>query len=156
MATWSHFKKKTIRKTSDRLQCLSLKTIPNFIINIFFFKKAQIKVCIFTRPLKLWKYLLFSENFNKLIFIKIQGDIANKNTCFVPEQTFKITYKSRKHLPKFWNSNNQSNFNAQFFYIIMFTLLARRHGLVVMADDSWSRGLEFEPRHRILDGCKLC
>ncbi len=31
---------------------------------------------------------------------------------------------------------------------------ARSHGLVVKADGSWSRGREFEPRHRILDGCK--
>ena len=33
---------------------------------------------------------------------------------------------------------------------------ARSHGLVVKADDSWSKGLEFEPRHHILDGCKRC
>jgi hypothetical protein len=32
--------------------------------------------------------------------------------------------------------------------------LARSHGLVVKADGSWSRGREFKPRHRILDGCK--
>jgi hypothetical protein len=29
-------------------------------------------------------------------------------------------------------------------------------GLVVKADGSRSRGCGFEPRHRILDGCKEC
>jgi uncharacterized protein YdaL len=30
------------------------------------------------------------------------------------------------------------------------------HGLVVKADGSRSRGRGFEPRHRMLDGCKRC
>ncbi len=32
--------------------------------------------------------------------------------------------------------------------------MARSHGLVVKADDSWPRGRGFKSRHRILDGCK--
>ncbi len=32
----------------------------------------------------------------------------------------------------------------------------KKPGLVVKADGSRSRGREFEPRHRILDGCKRC
>jgi hypothetical protein len=27
---------------------------------------------------------------------------------------------------------------------------------VVKVDDAWSRGCEFKPWHRILDGCKQC
>ncbi len=33
---------------------------------------------------------------------------------------------------------------------------ARSHGLVAKADDSCSRGCEFEPQHSILVGCKRC
>ncbi len=37
----------------------------------------------------------------------------------------------------------------------IFIYKVRSHGLVVKANDSSSRGCEFEPRHRILDGWKL-